>query len=96
MISLVLTILFAVTTNATNIEIVTLKKDSVIKKGQVAGFQGVLVPEYNYRNYTKAMETMPLCEDYMSQSIEEHGPFDLAIYIVSGAVVGLIVGMQIK
>lgn len=78
------------TTLAIENEITISHKDVQISGGQRAGFGGVLVSPSHYRDYSAAMELLPLCEETMKES-QNNGPNFLndALFFVGGIVLGV-------
>lgn len=84
-------ILLSTTTNAQDV-----LRDIKIKKNDKAKFDGVLVPEYHYRDYSKAFELQPLCEKKISEIASEHTTLDDVIVFGLGMLGGVLIYNAIR
>ena len=94
-ICLLICLLTEITNATTEMPVTVFRKDVVINAGQKAGFSGVLVPESRYREYSKAIELQPYCEEKIKACTDGSSVFSDAIIFFSGLGVGLLAGFLI-
>lgn len=63
--------------------------DKPIRQGQLAPYSGVLVPPYHYQQLSSSLQTLPICEDSLKESIQSGSSFgDQVIVFGFGALFG--------
>lgn len=86
-------ILLMTTTNATG-QANEFKKEVVLKKGDIALEAGVLVPEYNYREYLKSYRENQIKKEYDLECPVSEYDYDTRDLLISG-ILGFAIGLSL-
>ncbi len=86
-------ILLMITTNVT-VQANEFKKEVVLKKGDIVLEPGVLVPEYNYREYLKSYRENQVKKEYELECPVSDFDYDARDLLVSG-ILGFAIGLSL-